>query len=434
MSLAFDLTPAQGGSPTAQNAVVCQGQPTPFGAGSLAEADDTGDIRQSMLRRLVVLDDELLICDLVAAIAELSGFETVATQTVDEFSHVMTEGAAPDVVVLDLNLGMTDGVSVLRHLREIACESSILLLTGCEERVLQSAVAFGRTLGLTMLAPMRKPFDPAELQGALDQYALTHSAVTEPELKQALERGELVVHMQPVVEIATGRVVGAEALVRWRHPVRGLIHPDRFIPLVEESALILPLTLQVAQLAIGSISVLPGEPSVAINVPPTCLGDQHFPDQLVQIAFRHGMKPSRVTVEVTETAAMADPAFTTSQVTRLRIKGFHVALDDFGTGYSSLRELHRMPVSLIKVDRSFVGSILRDKAAQVIVKSIIGLANNLGLGVIAEGVENRETMEMLRSFDCKLAQGYHFARPMASDAFGGWLKIWEARGVELTVA
>jgi EAL domain-containing protein (putative c-di-GMP-specific phosphodiesterase class I) len=204
--------------------------------------------------------------------------------------------------------------------------------------------------------------------------------------------------------------------------------------MVESSSLILPLTLEVARLAIGSIAGVPGDHSIAINVSPTCLADPHFPDQLVQIAFRHGVKPSRVVVEVTETAAMEDPAFTTSQVTRLRIKGFQVALDDFGTGYSSLRELHRMPVSIIKVDRSFVGSILRDKAARVIAKSIIGLGRNLGLGVIAEGVENRETMEMLKSFDCELAQGFHFARPMAADIFGSWLKIWEARGVELTVA
>ncbi len=434
MSFALELRSSHGrpAAPLASYPDGCEG--TSAGSALLVGAAGDRALHGSAQRRLVVLDDDPLVCDLVAAIAELSSFKSATATTIEAFNQRMAEWESPDVVVLDLNLGAADGVSVLHQLQEISCKSSILLLTGCDERVMQSAVAFGRSLGLNMLPPLSKPFDPTQMQSALDEFALSRSALSEAEVRLALQRGEFSVHMQPVVEIETGRVVGAEALVRWRHPVRGLVTPDMFIPLIEESSLILPLTLEVARLAIATIAAIPGEPSVAINVPPHCLGEPHFPDQLVQIAFRHGLKPSRVTVEVTETAAMADPAFTTAQVTRLRIKGFQVALDDFGTGYSSLLELHRMPVSMIKVDRSFVGSILRDKAAQVIAKSIIGLGKNLGLGVIAEGVENRETMEMLKTFDCQLAQGYHFARPMASDVFGSWLKIWEARGVELTVA
>jgi EAL domain-containing protein (putative c-di-GMP-specific phosphodiesterase class I)/CheY-like chemotaxis protein len=385
------------------------------------------------VRHLVVLDDDPFICDLVAAIAELSSFETAAAQTLDRFIQAM-EAQTPDIVVLDLNLGAIDGVSVLRRLKDMNCPSGILLLTGCEERVTDSAVACGRALGLTMLPPLAKPFEATQLQEALEQFSLSRSAVTEAEVDLALKRGELSVHLQPVIELASGRVSGAEALVRWHHPVRGLIMPDRFIPMVERSPFILPLTLEVARLAVAAIAELDGELSIAINVPPSCLADAHFPDQLVQIAFRHGLKPSRVTVEVTETAAMADPAFTTAQVTRLRIKGFQVALDDFGTGYSSLRELHRMPVSIIKIDRSFVGSLSTDKAAQAITKSIIGLGKNLGLGLIAEGVENRETMEMLHRLSCERAQGYHFARPMSADRFQSWIGSWPVRAPELTVA
>jgi EAL domain-containing protein (putative c-di-GMP-specific phosphodiesterase class I) len=236
------------------------------------------------------------------------------------------------------------------------------------------------------------------------------------------------------VHTGTGRITGAEALVRWNHPKRGLIMPDRFIPLVEGSPLILPLTLMVAQLSIGTIAAIPGNLEVAINVSPICLADPHFPDQLVEIAFRHGLNPSRIVVEVTETAAMADPADTISQVTRLRIKGFQVALDDFGTGYSSLVELHRMPASMIKIDRSFTGAMLADKTAQMIVRSIVGLAKNLDLTVVAEGVENRETMLLLRSFDCELAQGFYFARPMVADSFAGWLESWQSRSAALAAS
>jgi EAL domain-containing protein (putative c-di-GMP-specific phosphodiesterase class I) len=384
--------------------------------------------------RLVSLDDDTLVADLIATIAELCGFDSTTVHTLDGFCRSMDEQGFPEIIVLDLNLGATDGVSALKRLNAMSCCSAILLLSGCDERVINSTVALGRSLGLNMLPPLAKPFDPADLQGALTRFTLGRSALSAAEVRRAVEQNELGVHLQPVLNLKTGRIAGAEALVRWNHPMRGLIMPDRFIPLVEGSPLILPLTLRVAQLAISQIAAIPGRLEVAINVPPFCLADPHFPDQLVELALGHGLDPSRIVVEVTETAAMADPAETISQVTRLRIKGFQVALDDFGTGYSSLVELHRMPASMIKIDRSFVAQILADKAARVIVRSIVALARNLDLMVIAEGVENRETLQMLRSFDCGLAQGYHIARPMAADSFAGWLRSWDARGLEAAVA
>jgi EAL domain-containing protein (putative c-di-GMP-specific phosphodiesterase class I) len=275
-----------------------------------------------------------------------------------------------------------------------------------------------------MLPPLAKPFDRLQLQSAVQNFCQARAPLTENDVEQAIWNTEFCIYMQPIVDIATGRVTGAEALIRWQHPVRGIVNPDMFIPLVERWPVMMPLTLDVATQAVKAIAAVPGELSVAINVPPICLGNPIFPDLLAEVAISAGVSPSRITVEVTETAAMEDPIFTAAQVTRLRIKGFDVALDDFGTGYGSLVELHRMPVSAIKIDRSFVANLLTDKSAKAITRSIIGLGRSLDLQVVAEGVENRATLELLRSYECDFAQGYLFARPFPAIDLADWLRIW----------
>lgn len=377
--------------------------------------------------RVVVVDDDAMILELICAIAEAADCPAIPVTSMSKLDEYLGDSRPSDLIFLDLNLGETDGVSVLRRLHERSCKSSIVVVSGCEDRVRRSAVDFGRQLGLTMLAPMAKPFDHTQMADAIRRFANVQGPLTETDVQHALEKCEFSVHMQPIVEIRTRRVIATEALVRWLHPVRGMIYPDKFIPMLEQRPLMLPLTLDVARLAFGAVADLPGGISVGINVPPICLGDTHFPDLLTEVAAQHQIAPSRIALEITETAAMADPVFTAAQVTRLRIKGFKVALDDFGTGYASLVELHRMPVSAIKIDRSFVMHLLRDKDANAIVRSIIGLGRNLDLKVVAEGVENQETLDMLRSWDCELAQGYHIARPMPADTLAGWLASWEAK-------
>lgn len=386
-----------------------------------------GEASMSSGSRVIIVDDDEMILNLVCSIAEIAECSSVPVSSLSRLDECLVDCRASDLIVLDLNLGDTDGVSVLRRLHERSCRSSIIVLSGCEDRVRRSAVDFGRQLGLTMLTPMAKPFDHATMISAIRQFANTQVPLTESDVQDALKKNEFDVHMQPIIDIRTRRVVGAEALVRWQHPVRGMIFPDKFIPMLERRPLMLPLTLDVARLALGAVSGLPGDVSVGINVPPICLGDTHFPELLTELAALHRISPSRIALEITETAAMADPMFTAAQVTRLRIKGFRVALDDFGTGYASLVELHRMPVSAIKVDRSFVMQVMRDADAKAIVRSIIGLGQSLGLQVIAEGVENRETLDLLRSWDCEMAQGYHVARPMPAEVLGGWLKAWEEK-------
>lgn len=371
--------------------------------------------------RVVAVDDDPLIRDLVCSIAEMAGCDPAQASSIIELDQALDGGGATDLIVLDLDLGSTDGVSILRHLRDRHCRSEILIVSGCHGRVLQSAFEVGQSLGLAMLPPFSKPFDNGRLRDALARHAAMHSPLTPADLEQAIWRTEILVHMQPIVSLETGRPVGAEALVRWNHPVRGLLSPARFIPMVEKLPLMLPLTMDIAAQATAAIAAAPGELSLAINAPPVCLGSPVFPDLLSDLVAAAGLSPKRLTIEITETAAMEDPVFTAAQVTRLRIKGFEVALDDFGTGYASLVELHRMPVSKIKIDRSFVKDLVTDKSAQAIVRSIVGLGRNLALEVVAEGVENAETLQLLRSYGCSLAQGFHIARPMPSAELNPWL-------------
>jgi EAL domain-containing protein (putative c-di-GMP-specific phosphodiesterase class I)/CheY-like chemotaxis protein len=371
--------------------------------------------------RVIVVDDDPLIRDLVCSIVEIAGCDPVQASSILALNQALGGGGAENLIVLDLDLGSTDGVSILRHLRDRHCRADVLIVSGCHERVLQSAFEVGQSLGLSMLPPFSKPFDHARLRDALARHATLHSALTPADLEQAIWDTQILVHMQPIVSVTTGQSVGAEALVRWNHPVRGLLSPARFIPMVETLPLMLPLTMDVAAQATAAISAAPGDLSLAINVPPVCLGSPVFPDLLSDLVAAAGLVPQRLTIEITETAAMEDPVFTAAQVTRLRIKGFEVALDDFGTGYASLVELHRMPVSKIKIDRSFVKNLVTDKSAQAIVRSIVGLGLNLALEVVAEGVENAETLQLLRSYGCDLAQGFHFARPMPSADLNSWL-------------
>ncbi|MBM3549615.1 MAG: EAL domain-containing response regulator [Alphaproteobacteria bacterium] len=372
--------------------------------------------------RVVAVDDDPLIRELICSVAGMSGCDSAQVSSLSELDPVLDAGGASDLIVLDLDLGATDGVNVLRHLHDRHCRSPIVIASGCHARVVQSAVDVGQSFGLTMLAPLAKPFAHGELAAAVKKHSASHAVLTPEDVEKAIWNGEIAVHMQPIVDVMNGHAAGAKALVRWNHPTRGLLRPDQFIPMVEKLPLMLPLTMEIAGQAVRSIAGCPAVLQTSINVPPVCLADPSFPDLLADLAAASGLAPTRMTVEITETAAMEDPAFTAAQVTRLRIKGFQVALDDFGTGYASLVELHRMPVSEIKIDRSFVMSMSTDRSAQAIVRSIVGLGRNLDLRVIAEGVENLEVLRLLQAFECDLAQGYHFARPMPATDLAKWAR------------
>jgi diguanylate cyclase (GGDEF)-like protein len=244
------------------------------------------------------------------------------------------------------------------------------------------------------------------------------------DIRRALTRDEIVVHYQPIVDLEDRLVTGAEGLVRWEHPQHGLIQPGAFVQSVEQSGLIGPLTRHVLEHAIEQCAQWRREEremSVAVNLSVRNLLDRDLPREIARLLATYQVPAASLHLEITESMIMTDPERALATVGRLSELGVRLSVDDFGTGYSSLANLRRLPIDDLKIDRSFVSPMLVDESDLIIVRSTINLGHDLGLRIIAEGVEDSATLEHLASLGCDLAQGYHLSRPMAADAFGRWL-------------
>jgi diguanylate cyclase (GGDEF)-like protein/PAS domain S-box-containing protein len=244
------------------------------------------------------------------------------------------------------------------------------------------------------------------------------------DLRRAIEERELVLHYQPQIALDTGAVVGVEALLRWRHPLRGLLPPDEFVPIAEHSGLMHQLTRYVIDEALrqqARWSRAGLELRVAVNASMRNCVDAAFPADVAGLLERHGVPATALELEITEHAVITDGFRAKSVLDALSRTGVGIAIDDFGTGYSSLAFLRRLPLEAVKIDRSFVAAMTTDRDDEVIVASTIDLARNLGLRVIAEGVETAEVLEALRALGCDMAQGYHLSRPLPADELADWL-------------
>ncbi|MEX6508780.1 putative bifunctional diguanylate cyclase/phosphodiesterase [Jiella sp. M17.18] len=231
------------------------------------------------------------------------------------------------------------------------------------------------------------------------------------DLRLALARGEFSLHYQPFVDVRTGDVTGCEALLRWEHPERGMIPPVDFIPLAEESGLIVPIGLWVIGEACREAATWPAGQRVSVNISPVQFRDRELPDRIIEALHAAGLPANRLEIEVTETALVDDVNAAVDILRRIRAIGVHVALDDFGTGYSSLSYLRLFPFDKIKIDRSFVSDLNKRPDCQVIVRAIRDIATGLGMTITAEGVETAEQAAQLRLTGCHEFQGYFFSRP-----------------------
>jgi diguanylate cyclase (GGDEF)-like protein len=250
------------------------------------------------------------------------------------------------------------------------------------------------------------------------------------ELRRAIESDELSLYFQPKVNMDTGKVTCAEALVRWQHPRHGMLNPDLFVPIAEQTGLIRPLSRWVLNAALCQVNRWRQDGldlSVAVNLSMRNLHDPEIVDMIRKLLTRWGVPPSGLTIEITESSLMADAARAMEVLNRVRAMGVSVSIDDFGTGYSSLAYLKRLPVHELKIDKSFVAHMANDENDAAIVRSTIGLAHELGLGVVAEGVEDRDTWELLSNVGCDVAQGYFISRPLPPLVLGEWLASngWE---------
>jgi EAL domain-containing protein (putative c-di-GMP-specific phosphodiesterase class I) len=252
------------------------------------------------------------------------------------------------------------------------------------------------------------------------------------ELRRAIDANELSLYFQPKVDLRTGQITCVEALVRWKHVRHGLLGPDLFVPIAEQTGLIRPLARWVLDAALRQCNRWRQaglDLAVAVNLSMRNLHDPEIADMIRQLLTRWGVPPASLTIEITESTLMADAARAMEVLERLRSMGVGVSIDDFGTGYSSLAYLKRLPVHELKLDKSFVAHMASDGNDAAIVRSTVGLAHDLGLSVVAEGVEDEQTWDLLARLGCDIAQGYFISRPLPPRGLREWLATapWHPR-------
>ncbi len=367
-----------------------------------------------------------LLCQVAERLTgPLRASDTIARLGGDEFAVVLSDvtdleavrAAASRVVEslcepfpiddLSLEIGASIGIAVYpQHAAEPA-------------RLLQCA-------DVAMYLAKREGGGVAVYDSRRDHNSVRHLTIT-GELRKAIEAEQLCFHYQPKIDLASGRVIGVEALIRWMHPELGFVPPDEFILHAEQTGLIEPITFwgfeqacsQYDRWRDGGLDF-----GIAVNLSVRCLHDESIPGRLIAILERWSVPPEKITVEITETAIMSDPERVAANVGRLHDYGMRLSVDDFGTGHSSLAYLRRLPLNELKIDRSFVMQMTENDDDAVIVRSTVDLAHSLGLKVVAEGVESERHLKILRALDCDTAQGYFIGRPMTEEALRSWHGDW----------
>jgi len=285
------------------------------------------------------------------------------------------------------------------------------------------ATALLRRADVAMYAAKQAQSGYALYTAAQDQYSPSKLGLT-GELRGAIEGDQLCLHYQPKVDLRTGQLDSVEALVRWQHPARGFLPPDQFIPLAEQTGLITPLTHWVLTTAVRQCRAWQnaGRPiRVAVNLSARLLHDERLVETITATLAVHGVQATWLEVEITESAVMADPGRALDTLERLHQMGVRLAIDDFGTGYSSLAYLKRLPVDEVKIDKSFVRDMPTNGDDATIARSIIDLGHNLGLLVVAEGVEDQATWDQLGAMGCDQVQGYYLSRPISAADLTAWV-------------
>jgi EAL domain-containing protein (putative c-di-GMP-specific phosphodiesterase class I)/CheY-like chemotaxis protein len=380
-----------------------------------------------MKKRLLILDDDEAVGKTIEAIARRCGFETRLCMTPDGF-FADIDAWLPSHAAIDLVMPTMDGIEVLRSLAGKHCAARIIVTSGMGAKILESAQRLATERGLNFLGILPKPFKADLLRELLNRHAgdevafprsalgIADEKISADALAGAIRENQLVLHFQPKVDLPSRATVGFEALVRWNHPERGLIAPDKFIPLAEATGLIGELSEWTFDAGLSWLASLPRKDmTLALNLSPSVLRDLYLADRLSQRCRLLGVDPQRITLELTETNAMSDPGDALDIMTRLRIKGFKLSIDDFGTGYSSMVQLARLPFSELKIDKGFVVSMAESAESKKIVEATIRLGHSLGLTTVAEGVETQEVLMLLDKLGCDLAQGYFFSRPLPGD-------------------
>ena len=389
--------------------------------------------------RILVIDDKPSILKLLQYMLANLGYDqvTLCNSGQDGLTWLESFDETQTIIILDLNMPEMDGIEFIRQLADRHYKGHVLLLSGEDERICETAHKLIKNYKIASLGHIGKPFNlellslklanwrqfqPKQAIANKKQYSAT-------ELRSAIANNELINYYQPKVDVKSAKVVGVESLVRWCHPIDGIIFPDQFIHIAETHELIDDLTRAVIKSAFAQTKAWQQAGlllQVAINISMDNFADLNFADYLVNAAANAGIMPSDIILEVTESKLMTSPSISIEVLTRLRMHRFNLSIDDFGTGHSSLAQLCNIPFNELKIDQSFVHDMSSNETRQVMFNASLGLAKQLGMKSVAEGVEDQVDWDFLRSTDCDIAQGYFIAKPMPADDIYAWIINWDA--------
>lgn len=361
----------------------------------------------------------------------------------DEALRILRREKHPfDLIVTDLDMPGIDGMELARQVAAEPEPTPVALISALDERILDSLHALSSFEPGILLTVIPKPASLDSLRHAVQMLrdhgtpptATPRSAYGLDEIISGLHLGQFVAYFEPQVALRSGDIVGFEALARWLHPQHGVIAPGAFLPQIEARPEMKQLTHAVLLSALERQAALLAEGfcgSMSINLSPHDLQDVSLAAELIRTVQHYGIEPKLVKFEVTESAATNSTAAAVENLTRLRMRGFHVSIDDFGTGYSSLQQLFRVPLTDLKIDKSFTTSMLNERVLRAAVESILQLAQRLELSTCSEGIESVDVARQLRWLGCDYGQGYLFTRPLPSPDLSSWLRHWPERRGEL---
>ncbi len=404
----------------------------------MAGTTGTIDAVEELGKVLLVDDDPAMLTVLRQHLAGLGRHEVQSCGCAqDALALVKAQTDAFSLVFCDLDMPDMDGVEQVRELARAGYAGDLVLISDEDMRILETVRILASAHGVHVLGVLNKPVTGEQMGKVLaaaprrlHQARAARKIFGPDELRAGIESGQLENHYQPKVELAGGKVVGMETLVRWAHPEYGLVYPDQFIGTAEEHGLIGRLTFSVLCRALQQSRQWRDagiDLRVAVNVSVEDLVSLDFPDVVGRAAIESGVLPSSLVLEVTERRLMKHPLAALEILTRLRLKRVGLSIDDFGTGHSSLAQLRDVPFDELKVDQGFVHGASRDGSRRAILEASLGMARQLGMTSVAEGVEDLDDWNFMRSTGCDVAQGYFIARPMLAAAVPGWLAEWEAR-------